>query len=54
MQAGNLFETNMPSTVTQNNFIQINQLKVTQEELQQLKPQQLQKIEDLLKQMVST
>jgi predicted transcriptional regulator len=38
---------------TQNNFIQINQLKVTQEELKQLKPEQLRKVEDLLKEVVT-
>jgi CII-binding regulator of phage lambda lysogenization HflD len=37
----------------QNNYIQINQFKITQEELKQLKPEELQKVEDLLKEVVS-
>lgn len=38
---------------TQNNYIQINEFKLTQESIKQLKPEQLQRVEDLLKQMVS-
>lgn len=50
---GNIGRNNVPIQNTQDNFIQINQLKVTQEELKQLKPEPLQKVENLLKNIVA-
>ena len=44
----------IPTVVnTQNNFIQINKFKLTQKSIKQLKPEQLQRVADLLKQFVS-
>ena len=38
----------------QNNYIQINQFKLSQETIQQLQPEQLKQIENVLQQIVTT
>jgi len=37
---------------TQNNYIQINQIKITQDAIQQLNSDQISQIEDILKQVL--